>query len=378
MPSVLIVDDEPMICKYLSNRYKREGYETLVATNGNDALLICKNNAPDVIITDVKMPETTGVDLIHNLKNLNNYNPVIVCITGYFDLSSKEAHKIGVDALFNKPFKIGDILSATKKFLKNKEKKQNNEEFFENKSIIFLGNSSNTNEQINLLAELSAGIIHNLNNHITYITTSSFILKKHLEEEHLKNPFNEQNEKYFIMSNKMYNHSSMISKIIKSINMLAYPNIQNLKKEKIKIITILQSAIELLEDLFKTNQIKYNIYCDSDLEISCYPEQIIQIFINLIKNSCESIIAKKLAERWVTIDSYKNENEIEIFFTDSGTLDKEVIHKLMQPFYTTKDRGDAIGLGLSISKRFMELHDGNLTFDESSKNTKFILSFKVD
>jgi two-component system, NtrC family, sensor kinase len=375
MPSVLIVDDEPMICKYLSNRYKREGYDTLTATNGKDALLICKKTTPDVIITDVKMPDTTGVDLIHDLKNLNNYNPVIVCITAYYDLSLKEIYEMGVDALFNKPFKIGEILGATKKFLQNRDNHlENKEQFFENRSVISLGSGLFPNEHINLIAELSAGIIHNINNHIAFILTSSFILKKHLEEEYAKNP---SNEKYLKISDKLNTHATMVTKIIKSIKILAYPNTQASKKENIRVISILQSSIDLLEDIFKTNLIKCDINCAEDIDILCYPEQVIQIFINLIKNSCESISSQNLEERWININITKVKNDVEISFTDSGTgISKEIIPQLMQPFYTTKNRKNGIGLGLSICKKFMELHDGTLSFDESSKNTRFILSFK--
>ena len=380
MPSVLIVDDEPMICKYLSNRYKREGYETLTATNAKEAFIICKKNTPDVIITDMKMPEITGVDFINDLKNLNNYKPVIVCMTAYYDVSLKEVHEMGVDAFFNKPFKIGEILGATKKFLENKENLIENKDLkIGNKSVIFLGNGLSQIEQINLISELSAGIIHNINNHISFISASSFILKKHLEEECTKNPSNELNEKHLKISEKLYTHAVMVSKIIKSIKMLAYPNTQNSKKEQIKVITILQSAVDLLEDIFKTNQINFELNCPENIEILCHPEQIIQIFINLIKNSCESIVTQNLEERWIKIDVINRIETVEIAFTDSGNgINKELIPLLMQPFYTTKNRKNGIGLGLSISKKFMELHDGSLSFDESSKNTRFVLSFKVN
>jgi signal transduction histidine kinase len=109
------------------------------------------------------------------------------------------------------------------------------------------------------------------------------------------------------------------------------------------------------------------------------PELLIQVFINLIKNSYESIISKNLSERWINIESNINNNKLEISITDSGKgIDKEIIPRLMQPYYTTKYREKGIGLGLSISKRLVEFHNGSIRFDESSENTKFVISFNAE
>lgn len=379
MPSVLIVDDEPMICKYLSNRYKREGYETLTATNVKDALLICKSNNPDVVITDMKMPEINGADLIHDLKNFINYNPVIVCITGYHDISSKDINDMGGDALFNKPFKIGEIINATKMFLQNKLVPNHyKEKLFDKKSVIALGNEAFANEHHYLISELSAGIIHNINNHIAFISTSSYILKKQIEDELEEDPTNDLKQKNLKIADKINSHSLTVAKIIKSIKMLAYPNNRNLNKENISILSILENTLYLLEDTLKMNQIKCKIFCDKDIELSCYPEYLIQVFICLIKNSFEAITEMNTDDKWINIEVFKYQDRIDISFTDCGNgVDINFIPYLMKPFQTTKSRFNGIGLGLSICKRLMEIHNGSISLDETSKNTRFVLSFNV-
>ena len=229
MTSVLIVDDEPMICKFLSNKYKKEGYETLTASNGNDALTICKNSSPDVIITDMKMPESSGMQFLENLKDVTDYNPIIVCMTAYSDLSLQDTYDMGGSALFNKPFLVGDILGATKKFLRDKEL------YIEQKTESSNEIDNIPNNQISLISELSAGIIHNINNHIAFISGSSYLLKKHLEEESLSKPDDEAMKDSLKYADKILSHSEMISKIIKSIKMLAYPNNMNSKKERVTL-----------------------------------------------------------------------------------------------------------------------------------------------
>lgn len=64
----------------------------------------------------MRMPGGDGKELISEIKININYNPIIVCMTAYPDMSLEDAYEMGIDALFNKPFNIGDILSATKNF----------------------------------------------------------------------------------------------------------------------------------------------------------------------------------------------------------------------------------------------------------------------
>ncbi len=92
MPSILIVDDEPMICQFLSAKYKKEGFDTLTAKNGEEALNICKASTPDVILTDMKMPVITGYEFLEELKHLEHYKPIIVCMTAYPDLSIQDTY----------------------------------------------------------------------------------------------------------------------------------------------------------------------------------------------------------------------------------------------------------------------------------------------
>ncbi|APJ02878.1 hybrid sensor histidine kinase/response regulator [Silvanigrella aquatica] len=370
MPSVLIVDDEPLVCEFLSYRYKKEGFETLTAANGKEALNICQNSTPDVVITDMKMPILDGIEFINDLKNMDNYYPIIVFMSGYSEMSLEEAYAMGVDALFNKPFNVGDILGATKKFLKNKELYSDINSIKDNE--IF------HSEQMAMLSELSAGIIHNINNHIAFISTSSFILKKYLEEDLTTNPNNELKIKALNISDKIYKYSGIISKIIKSIKTLAYPNNRNLKKENANLFFILENSMYLLEDYIKLNNIKCFITCDKDIEIPCFPEYLIQVFINIIKNSFEALDEKESEDKWIKIDVIKEENNIQISFTDSGNgIKKEIIPFLMKPFQTTKNRDKGIGVGLSICKKLMELHEGTIEYDDNSENTRFVLNFKI-
>ncbi|RDB37018.1 MAG: hybrid sensor histidine kinase/response regulator [Spirobacillus cienkowskii] len=365
MPSVLIVDDEPMICKLLSLRYEREGYKTLTAHNGQDALAICKKNAPDVIITDINLPVVNGIKFIEELKDIENYKPVIFSISG----SIETLDNLDVNEQFSKPVKINDILDATKKYLFEKDNNIKNLNIPENFEL--------SKEQLELISELTPGIIHNINNHISFISSSSYLMKKNIENEISNQPNNEKLLNDHKIFEKIYTHSLMIAKIIKSIKMLAYPVNKQADMEK-KIISIINSSLDLMQDIIKINEIKVYTTCNENVELRCYPEQIIQIFINLIKNACDAVAKNDAKHKWLKIDVKKSDNLIRISFTDAGKgISKEIIPHLMKPFYTNKKRNNGLGLGLSICKKFMEIHNGEIEYDDESDNTKFILKFNA-
>lgn len=365
MPSILIVDDEPMMCQFLSAKYKKEGFSTLTAQNGVEALNICKTSEPDIILTDMRMPVKTGPQFLEELKFFENYRPIIVCMTAYSDLSLQEAYDLGGTALFNKPFAIDDLVGATKKFFAEKE----------------INNKINTekvlaaNQQSLLLSEISPGIVHNLNNHITFISGSSYFLKKFLEEEFAKNPDDKSVTNALKYSEKIITHLQVITKIIKSIKLLTSPNSIKMSKEYHNLLSILESTKYLLEDNLKINGISIDIKCDESLKIFCLPELLIQVFINLIKNSYESICEQNLVDRWIEVHCLENEDAIQLSFRDSGNkLSPEIQTQLMKPFFSTKGKEKGMGIGLSISKKLLEMHNGNLTYDPQSEYATFIVT----
>ena len=156
--------------------------------------------------------------------------------------------------------------------------------------------------------------------------------------------------------------------------MLAYPNNMKINKEKCYLINILENTKYLLEDNLKVNDIKMQINCDKEITINCLPELLIQVFISLIKNSCESISGQNLSDRWIVIDCWIENKAVQISFTDSGKrIPIEIQEQLMKPFHTTKNREKGIGLGLSISKKLLEIQYGNILYDSFSENARFIV-----
>ncbi len=124
--TVLIVDDEKSICDILNQYLKRQGYKTLVARCAEDAIDIMGTSPVDMVLTDIKMPGLSGVDLIKWIKERNKQLPVILS-TGFPTLDTAiEALKLGAYDYLTKPFHLEEIGEKIKRALLSRKLEEEN------------------------------------------------------------------------------------------------------------------------------------------------------------------------------------------------------------------------------------------------------------
>ncbi len=121
---ILIVDDEQQICEFLSCLMKREGHAALVARDGDIAMKMMRTKAPDVLITDIKMPGMDGMKLLKQTKKLDPDLPVIM-ITAYADVpGAVEAMRKGAHDYLAKPFEHHEVIRVVRRALAERDLKQ--------------------------------------------------------------------------------------------------------------------------------------------------------------------------------------------------------------------------------------------------------------
>ncbi|MBI5747611.1 MAG: response regulator [Nitrospinae bacterium] len=120
---ILIVDDEKDILDLLSKVFKKNGYEIDTARDGIEALEKAKSFKPALILTDIKLPNMDGIELLKKFKAMDS-PPEIILMTGYHDLydSTVDALKIGVFQYIKKPFTDSDFIL---RIVKNASEKVN-------------------------------------------------------------------------------------------------------------------------------------------------------------------------------------------------------------------------------------------------------------
>lgn len=102
-PTILVVDDEEFLRQAIGFDYELRGFKVLLAANGHEAFDIFLREKVDLILSDVRMPNGDGLELLDRVKAHNPSVPVIF-ISGYADLTLEEAYNRGVEAVFPKPF----------------------------------------------------------------------------------------------------------------------------------------------------------------------------------------------------------------------------------------------------------------------------------
>lgn len=123
---ILIVDDEASICEILAQFLRKKGYEVFTAGSGESALDILSNESIDLVVTDIKMPGISGVDLLKYINENQQTIPVLIT-TGFPTLDTAiEALKLGAYDYLTKPFHLEEIAEKVKRAIISKQLEEEN------------------------------------------------------------------------------------------------------------------------------------------------------------------------------------------------------------------------------------------------------------
>lgn len=112
---VLVADDEEILREVLAFEFRRRGHEVVEAANGHEAFELISANPVDVVVTDVRMPDGDGVELLQRIKAHDIRLPVVIFITALTDLTHADAYDMGVEAIFSKPFDRKALLAVVER-----------------------------------------------------------------------------------------------------------------------------------------------------------------------------------------------------------------------------------------------------------------------
>lgn len=120
MSTVLIVDDSPTVREMVSDHLRRVGFEVVEATDGDEAIAKLKVQIPDLVVTDIVMPNKNGYELCRWIKNdpIMSRIPVIMCTSKSEEFDVYWGMKQGADAYLTKPFHPPDLIAAVKRLIK--------------------------------------------------------------------------------------------------------------------------------------------------------------------------------------------------------------------------------------------------------------------
>lgn len=222
-------------------------------------------------------------------------------------------------------------------------------------------------EKMASLGELAAGIAHELGNPLAAVRGRVELLEILLQS-------NPQNQYEILKTTETLKRlADRMGSIIRGMKSLSRDGTQD-PFQQVSLTHLFQDVLEVTAESFKKHgiEVKYGSF-DEKVQVYCQETQISQVFVNLINNAKDAI--SDLPEKWIKLDIQDLGESVDISVTDSGSgIPKEIREKLMTPFFTTKPAGKGSGLGLSVSRSILESHHGSLRIDETSPNTRFIVT----
>jgi len=349
---LILVDDEESFRNAVAKRLKKRGITSEQAGSGEECLTILERYPADVVVSDVKMPGMSGIELLHHIREKYPKTEVIL-LTGYASApDGVQGIKSGAFDYLTKPVDLihlmGKIKQAHEKILRLEEKKQEAEfrKKMEEQMII--------TERLASLGTLATGVAHEINNPLAIIRESagwmSFILQK---EEMAQMPRKADFEKALDKIEKGVERARRITHhllgfVQKNDSVFSEINLAELVDESVQLVSR-EAANKSVEIVQKSDPLVKNIWSD--------PYQLRQVLINLVTNA---IHATHAGGR-VTISIKPASEGVELRVRDTGHgIPGENMQKIFEPFFSTKSPGKGTGLGLFVTRGIIDKLGGEL------------------
>src|SRR5262245_21742909 len=126
LPRILVVDDERSMRELLAIVLRREGYEVLLADSGQSAISMLEREAVDLLISDIKMPDVSGVEVLRAAKRIDQ-DILGIMITAFASTDTAvEAMRLGACDYLSKPFDIDLLKMKVREKIENRQLRQEN------------------------------------------------------------------------------------------------------------------------------------------------------------------------------------------------------------------------------------------------------------
>ncbi|MEM1168035.1 MAG: response regulator [Cyanobacteria bacterium P01_H01_bin.35] len=438
--TIMIVDDQEMNLKLMSNLLKISGFNVVAAEDGEMALEKLKNGLPDLILLDVRMPGINGFEICRRLQSSETTKNIPVIFMTSISASEEKIRglKLGAVDYIVKPFKPEEILARINIHLRLQEEIQERtkaqielqkakvelEERVKERTAELsqsLANLQETkiqlikSEQMSSIGELISGIAHELNNPVSIVVGNIALAETYLQgiinhiqlyQKEFPKPgstIEEDAEKMdidFLIEElpKMLSSIKLASERISetSVSLRSFARADSMSKVPFDINDAIESNLKILQHRFKANNQRPDIeivknYGDLP-KINCYPHALNQVFINLLVNAINSLEEYNNKKDLTYHEILQNPNRItittsviesygvEILIADNGLgMLAHLKDKLSEVFEGAKPGNKINRLDLSLNHLIIvERHRGKLECNSLPKQgTEFVIKLPI-
>ncbi len=375
-PKLLIADDEPDMLRFLKSQLS-DTFEVLEAVDGQQAVDKAAQFLPDIILSDMMMPEKDGLQVCRELRERTSTRSIpVVLLTARADEKTKiECLAAGASDFLPKPFSLTEIMVRLKNLvdsrLYQKElvvQKQHLESALE--QIKETESMLVQNEKLASLGRLSAGLIHEINNPLNYARQGLHIIgrsAKSLPEEERAD-----------FADTLKDVEEGVNRVIQIISDLrGFTRNTSQLNHAFDLRNVVNTGLRFFSHVWKDG-IQREVDIPEGLEIRGDSNQFVQVLINFIQNALDAMGTKQYAEgesaRMVLSATTRGDKAFFSIKDNGPGIPQEIQDKIFDPFFTTKDVGQGMGLGLSICNRIIADHGGRIEVrSQPGLFTEFIL-----
>ncbi|SMP58602.1 response regulator [Anoxynatronum buryatiense] len=394
---ILVVDDAPLnlhfVTSILHQTYPQ--YEIYQCQRPRQVEKLVNEKEIDVLLLDITMPEISGLDLLKSLREkLSSDDLQIIMLTALDDDDIfQTCYALGANDYVKKPFNKVELTSrlnhAIKSIQDQQQRKQlihgikehNNELRRVNMELQMAQAALVHSEKMAAIGQLAAGVAHEINNPIGYVSSNLETLNSYLQkmthyihqcrevQEALEKSEHIPSEALAVQLADSY-ETQKLGIIMEDLEGLMADTQEGVQRVATIVKTMRNFARSgdhdekgwvILNDLIHQsmmmlqNESKYVadvIFREQDeIEVFCNQGQIGQVLVNILNNAIQAIRNQEKPERGrITIGLGRTEDKANIIISDNGPgIPREYLSRIFDPFFTSKKVGDGTGLGLSIS-----------------------------
>ena len=282
------------------------------------------------------------------------------------DLFKFTFHKELIDNLLNWDFDNKYLSISDRKFLIKKRLIKNDILIIARDITDYekLKEKMETDKHYSMMGKYSAILAHELGNPLNGI---SILIQQLLKDKAIL-----EDKKYYEPLENIYKETNRLHYIIREY--LNFSKEIKLNKSNYNLLDIIKESLVMLQDKIDTKEITISLSNSLDFLIMCDRDKIKQAFINLIKNSIESIENNGIIKLYIEVS--KDTRNIIVFDNGNG-IDNRVKRNLFVLFNTNKE--DGIGIGLAVTKKIIEKHGWQIKIESKAKEfTKVVIITESD
>jgi signal transduction histidine kinase len=362
LPQVLVIDDE-MGPRESLRMLLKPNYQVHTADCVDAGIKLLKEKHPDAVITDIRMPGASGIEGLRRIREIDPHVAVIM-LTGFGALeTAQEALRLGANDYIAKPFDAREMREVIGRNVERTRLQRTgvnaSEEIKElnNRLLKELAQK----ERLASLGQASAEFVHDLGNPLTIVWGYVQLLAKKVEQSEKENGAIATSAKELQIIEQNVRLCRELLTMWQS-----YGREDAAPHKPISICTIVREVVKGVGPMAMQNgvQLQSNL-CDDACTLKGNSVQMTRAIQNVIINAVQAAGEKKGS---VTVSCLRKDFYVDVRVEDTGLgIDPEQLAKIFDPYFTTKQGKSGTGLGLYITKKVVEDHNGSIKVDSTPK-----------